>query len=189
MQVNLHAILEFQSIKQSLSIAHNHWEFTHRLLFLFWAFKQSKSCLHCSVLKDRPPIPGQGILLVVVSITLLYLVVQKSPHSWHQLCGVCRAGIGRQSSHLWHPNKPRKGRLGKNVPDLLVYVAQEVHVGGAAIGAFVLHKEVVEPWLQLVPLTHNCQLRKKKPNQHEEQKAHQKRLSRCFCCKTAVSKW
>ena len=40
-------------------------------------------------------------------------------------------------------------------------MAQEVHVGGAAVHALVLHQEVVEPWLQLVTLTHNCQLKTK----------------------------
>ena len=45
-----------------------------------------------------------------------------------------------------------------------MYVAQEVHVGGAAVHALVLHQEVVEPRLQLVTLTHNCQLKTKNEN-------------------------
>lgn len=67
------------------------------------------------------------------------------------------------SHGLWHRRMPRfytswPASLAKQVAYLLVYMAEEVDVRGAAIQALVLNQEVVEPALQLVTLTHDCQL-------------------------------
>lgn len=48
--------------------------------------------------------------------------------------------------------------LGEQLPDFPVNVAQEVHIGGAAMQAFVLHQELTEQHLQFVSLPHDLQL-------------------------------
>lgn len=48
--------------------------------------------------------------------------------------------------------------LAEQLPDLLVHVAEEVHVGGSARVVLVLHQEVLEDELQLVILFHHHQL-------------------------------
>lgn len=50
-------------------------------------------------------------------------------------------------------------RLGEQLSDLSVNVAKEVHVGSAAVHAFVLHQELTEQHLRFVPLSHDLELR------------------------------
>ena len=49
--------------------------------------------------------------------------------------------------------------LGEQRPDLAVDVAEEVHVGGAAVQPLVLHQQLPEQHLQLVLVAHDLQLR------------------------------
>lgn len=51
------------------------------------------------------------------------------------------------------------GVLSEQLPDLSVDVAKEVHVGGSAVQAFVLHQELTEQHLGFVFLPHNLELR------------------------------
>jgi len=39
-----------------------------------------------------------------------------------------------------------------------MYVTQELHIGGTVVLAFVFHKEMVKPLLQLISLANYCQL-------------------------------
>lgn len=59
----------------------------------------------------------------------------------------------------WTPNW--MGGLAQDVTDFFVYVTKKVHIRWAAIHPFVFNQKMVKPWLQLVALTHNCQLHKK----------------------------
>lgn len=52
----------------------------------------------------------------------------------------------------------RRG-LGEQLPDLSVNVAKEVQVGGATVQTFILHQELTEQHLWLVPLPHDLKLR------------------------------
>lgn len=49
--------------------------------------------------------------------------------------------------------------LSEQLPDLSVNVAKEVHVGGSAVQAFVLHQELTEQHLRFVLLPHDLELR------------------------------
>lgn len=49
--------------------------------------------------------------------------------------------------------------LGEQLPDLSVDVAEEVHVGGSAVQAFILHQELTEQHLRFVFLPHDLELR------------------------------
>lgn len=53
-------------------------------------------------------------------------------------------------------------RLGEQLPDLSVNVAEEIHVGGSTVQTLILHQKLTEQHLHFVFLPHDLQLQRDK---------------------------
>lgn len=102
-----------------------------------------------------------GYLRIVLSIE----AVSDSPGPVPRLILLFPPKVSRQSFSLTRgrieSDPAGRGRLGlsEQLPDLSVDVAEEVHVGGAAVQALILHQELTEEQLGFVLLPHNVELR------------------------------